>query len=305
MGAAADRGVSVTFGIDAFAMLDQRSFGPVVIPASLSHKREVIEEQQAMLESLAVHPNAQFGVLNQPKHSFTNLFAGRSHMKLDVIDKYFSLGGVCLQDCQRIDMMVGMKHEATADWLYGLTKSITEAGSTRDVLGSEDKIWDINEQTKILIDAGVPGQSVIQEDALELIDESEEWLTVACQFLPTGRTADHIVKAIERGVDVNVIYNNPAKHDRLNFVHRYYDVRERRRRPPEFFGHELSTNLPPLHAKAMANEKRGAVGGHNFLDLGVRFGTAEISLTQKSPAFAQAVRALLDSQIKYKSPLAA
>src|SRR5262249_19751636 len=154
--------------------------------------------------------------------------------------------------CHRIDMMVGMEHAATADRLFALMKAITKAESTREVLGTEDQIWEIDEHTRILIDAGMPEQSTTQEEAIALINEADEWLFFACQFLPTGRIANHVERAIKRDVDVCLAYNNPAKHDRLHQVHRYIRAKERMHRVPEFFANELPLNLPPLHAKALA-----------------------------------------------------
>ena len=48
---------------------------------------------------------------------------------------------------------------------------------------------------KVLIDAGVPGQSTIFENALELIDGAQEWLLLTCQFFPNSVTAAMTARA--------------------------------------------------------------------------------------------------------------
>jgi len=46
----------------------------------------------------------------------------------------------------------------------------------------------------------------------------------------------------------------------------------------------------------MANEKAAIVGSHNFVELGVKYGTPEIALRREDPDFARAVGSLLARQ---------
>jgi len=62
----------------------------------------------------------------------------------------------------------------------------------------------------------------------------------------------------------------------------------------------LESSLPRhaefIHSKAMANEKAAIVGSHNFVELGVKYGTPEIALRREDPDFARAVGSLLARQ---------
>lgn len=292
---AANRGVAVTFGVDAFAMLEPRAIGPVVLP--LPFGRTGVEKRYLALEALARNDNARYGIINMPRAPIPNPFAGRSHMKLAVVNDYAYLGGPSFQGCDRIDMVVGLKDRETADWIYDLTVGMTEAGSTEAVLGSEDQIRNIDEKTQVLIDAGKPRQSLILDETLQLIDDAEDWLIIGCQFLPTGETGRRLVRAIKRGIDVHIAHNHPSKYDRMNLAHRFIMARERRRNPPEFFANQVPVTEPALHTKAIANESTSIVGSHNFIDTGVKFGTPEIVLRRRDVEFAQAVRSLLLKEV--------
>lgn len=289
---AGSRNVTVALGVDAFALLETTGMGPFSFPKS-AYNSEAAQRRMSALSQLAAHSTARYGIINMPTSPVANLFAGRSHMKLAVINDQAYLGGPSFQGCDRLDMVVGISDKQAADWLYTLATNITDIGDTNAVLGDADKEIPVDNVTDILIDVGKPGQSHILSEAMEIIDTANEHITIASQFLPTGEMGKKLAKAIKRGVDVHIAYNHPSKFDRMNLAHHMILAREKLRKPPEFFNNQVPLIRPPLHAKAIVNESTGMVGSHNLVETGVKLGTPEIALRRRTSQFAQAVRSLL------------
>ena len=84
----------------------------------------------------------------------------------------------------------------------------------------------------------------------------------------------------------------------MRLAHRLILTKEKLGKPKELFANQLPQQLPALHAKVIASEKAGLIGSHNFVETGVKFGTAEIALLRDDPTFAQALQQLLLSQIE-------
>lgn len=297
---AAERNVGIVFGVDAFAVMEPRSIGPIVMP--LAFARSEVMKRYAVLETLADYPSARYGIINMPNTFMPNLFAGRSHIKVAVINEQVYIGGPSFQGCERIDMVAGLKDKDTSNWIYDLATAVTDSGGTDKVLGDRDQVRTVDANTDIIVDAGVPGQSLILDLALDTIDQAQDWLIIACQFLPTGKTARSLVNAIDRGVDVHIAYNHPSKYDRMNLAHRLILLRERVRRPEEFFAHQVPMSRPALHTKAMANESTGIIGSHNFINTGVELGTPEMALLRRDQGFAMAIRNAILQEVEIENP---
>lgn len=302
---AAERRVDVVLGVDAFAHLDpRRTIGPIVLPFALNEAAK--EARVAPLERLGRLATARCGVTNKPKKPVWNYFAGRSHIKLAVVNNKVYLGGPSLQGSDRLDMVVGFENGPTADALYDIATSIVESEDTGLVLGTRDKGWAVDQDTRILIDAGQPRQSHILEEALRIIDEAEERVTISSPFLLTGAISERLVQAhTQRDVDTYIAYNHVSKHEQMQLVHRAILLMQRLRNPREFFANQVPRDLPALHAKILSNEREAMVTSHNFVETGVKFGTPEIALVRRSSRFAQAVRDLLLSQVVPLSDLVA
>jgi phosphatidylserine/phosphatidylglycerophosphate/cardiolipin synthase-like enzyme len=164
-----------------------------------------------------------------------------------------------------------------------------ETGHARLAFEDTDTELKIDDKTRLLIDAGVPGQSRIYDEALALIDAAREWIVLTCQFFPGGRTGQHLLKAQKRGVNVQIIYGHPRHHGNEALGHYAYNLWERTRLPNDFFKHQLPKNMQMLHAKLLATEQGAIVGSHNFATQGVRLGTAEIALLRHDVQFSQAL----------------
>lgn len=292
---AAERSVAVSMGVDAYTLLESRALGPLVAP-SLPHSEKARRRIDALAQ-LASHDSAHTSILNSPSTLTANLFAGRSHIKLAITNNIAYIGGPNLQGTDRSDIAVSLQHQPTVDWLHQLTTDITRAGNTKEVLGETDQWRSVDDKTDILIDAGKPGQSLILDEAMHIIDTATERLVIASQYLPTGTIGKKLVEAMARGVDVRVIHNHPSKHGRMSLAHYAIFAREKLVKPTNFFKYQVSLDKPLLHAKVIANEHTAMVGSHNLVATGVKFGTPEIALKHTDPGFANAVNNLIFSMV--------
>ena len=296
---AAERGVRVTLLVDAYNFLkDAHNVpGPLFYGQSLTKLRGRFAETMQALQQLEA-TGGHYCITNIPGRRFNLPQAGRSHVKGAVVGTRVFVGGCNLHAPGDIDVMVTWDDAATAhilrDWLY----RIAATGQTRLAFGDVDSQATIAPQTRLLIDAGVPHQSLIYEEALRLIDEAQEWLFITCQYFPGGPTARHLAAAQARGVKVEIDFSHPRAHGTLAPVHQLHQLTQRTRGiPRNFFAGRLSRQSPNLHAKVLASERAAMVGSHNYVIQGVQFGTAELALHAVDPTFASAVTDFIKGQL--------
>lgn len=299
---AAERGVKVMFMVDAYNLLLTGRNG-IIKPGPLFYHREI------PAETLAGHPMLQAlkrleaaggrGLItNRPGRRFTNPFAGRSHIKLGLVNDRIYVGGCNLMVSSEIDMMVGWNDPEAAAWLHDICDQIAVTGNTDDAFQDQDIVRPLDARTELLIDAGKPQQSIIYHKALQLIDEAKESVFITCQYFPNHVTARHLAAAHKRGAQVTIIYNHPDKDNwPFNLIHRAVVRLERRRNPGSFFVHELPAGTSFLHAKVLATESAGMVGSHNYVRAGVNWGTAEIALLRHDAEFGRHLRDKIEALI--------
>lgn len=293
---AAKRGAVVDLLVDAYAFLinDARP-GPLffraVLPKNLHEPYATRKQALNRLEAAGVRCT----IINKPDRRFTNPFSGRSHIKLAIVGNYAYTGGCNLNPRDHIDVMVGWLDQKSSDWLYELMQQAVQTGSVREALQGKDTSLQIDDSTKILIDAGVRGQSLIYKEALALMDSTRSTLFMTCQYFPDGSTTRHLHDAYRRGADVKIVYGNPAQHPfPHNLLHHGVKLLEKRRRPASFFAHELQKGGRSLHAKVLVSEYAAMVGSHNYVPAGVKWGTAEIALHSTDSYFRTQ---LIDGQV--------
>jgi len=290
LGKAADRGVHTSLSVDAYSFLarDGRlTPGPLWYRNTLATQlAEPFRSQQTALQALEVH-GVQVGITNWPKRPFSVIPAGRSHIKAAVVNDMFYVGGCNLQAPAHTDIMARRSHQATADWLYGQLNQLAVSASTAETFGGIDQRQAIDAQTELLIDGGIPKQSTIYEQALRLIDEARERITLTCQYFPGGRTAERLKAAQRRGVAVQLVYSHPSAHGQKSLIHHLHIGRERLRLPASLFTGRRPKQAPLLHAKVLVTDRGSLLGSHNYVSYGVDFGTAEIALFSRDADFGQ------------------
>lgn len=289
LGAAAQRGVDVNFTVDAYIYLndDRHLLGPLFFNRELpQHMAAPFRVRQKILDELRAQ-GVHAAVTNWPRRPFRNPFSGRSHIKYAVINDRLYIGGCNLTSPERLDVMVSWQNSTAADWLYDFAQNMVRSQGSSFMHG-EDVDFPIDASTELLVDAGKPKQSTIFQHAMQLIDEAGKEVLITCQYFPNNVTARHLIAAHKRGVKVTVIYNHPSKFPRpQNLLHHAVVVRERLRTPPILFKQQLPTDRHYLHAKIIATESAAIIGSHNYVMAGVNFGTAEIALLRRDPAFAR------------------
>ena len=290
---AAARGARVDVAVDAYTMFYPRRVGPVLAPRAWARapSRSRIEAITRLRRA-----GVTCAIVNERAGGPLRLYAGRSHLKIATVGEHSYVGGPSLHGCDGIDLVVACADAQTSDRLYRLVEAIVRAADTAAILGRGDQAWLIDARTHVLLDAGVPGQSLIMAQAIQIIDAAREHITIACQYFPTGVLARRLHAAYRRRVHVHIAYNHPSRHDQLAGVHRMILAAARLRRPSTFFAHQVSVNLPRLHAKAIASEHTAMVGSHNLAAVGIRLGTSEIAVLRADPLFARAVRAAVLEQ---------
>jgi phosphatidylserine/phosphatidylglycerophosphate/cardiolipin synthase-like enzyme len=288
--AAAKRQVRVTLVIDAisFMVQDMIPVGPLYTKFNPIPKgRRGFDAKFHILSELRTS-GGDYCITNIPTRPLTNPFAGRSHIKFTVINDTAYLGGCNLSKTWGLDLMVRLKDQSTITWMYDFITSVIQKGNVATVLDNKDIRIPLDKATDMLVDAGRPGQSLIYGEALNLIDQAEKWIVLTCQFFPGRTTAEHIVAAQKRGVNVTV-YFDPiwSRAPVLRAPHWLAEKQERKKYPAELFEHRLPKGLPRLHAKLIATEQAAMIGSHNYVVPGVTYGTAEAAILRKDVQFSK------------------
>jgi phosphatidylserine/phosphatidylglycerophosphate/cardiolipin synthase-like enzyme len=290
--AAASRNVNTTLLVDAHTFLVKTKTlgltpGPLWYSKQLpSQLRQPYEYRWQSLRQLSQLPAGDSGIINPPNRRFRIPIAGRSHIKLAIVDQTIFLGGCNLQGTQLIDLMVGFSDKTLSDWLYSLFKKVQSDKQVWRTLGGQDISRPIDEGTNLLIDAGNRKQSVILKSAIELIDAAQEWILITCQFFPNSLTALALRRAYRRGVKVEIIFSHPSMHGRVgSTAHRVNMWHERLRLPPHFFDGMIAKRNTMIHAKLLATDAGTMIGSHNYVSAGVYLGTAEMTLLCRNPNF--------------------
>lgn len=297
---AAARGVQVHLAIDAITFMMRPATiipGPLwygtTLPEKLSEPfKSYLDNLQALKKS-----GGHYTITNIPDKPFSTPFAGRSHIKGAIVNNYIFIGGCNLEDAQDVDIMVGQTNKKAADWVYAWLVKMVATGSTRETFGLSDKQLRLDDSLQILIDAGLPKQSIIYDHAMRLIDSAQEHIFLTCQYFPGGTTGQHLLAAHKRGVDVRIVFAHPESHGPKALGHYLYNARERTRLPAEFFVERRSKKVPFLHAKVLATEKGSMVGSHNYVTQGVWLGTAEIALLSSDADFSKALVRKIGSEL--------
>lgn len=296
--AAAQRGANVTLLIDAITLLTRSHGLPrPALHTTFDHLSGSLRRKQQRLQELR-DAGGTCLVLNIPRRRSTLLQAGRSHIKGAVIGNTVFVGGCNLDSPEMIDVMLCWRDSLAAEKLSNWLLRAGTDGNVRRVLGDVDGEVRLGDDSRLLIDAGVPHQSLIYDEALELIDSAQEWIYMTCQYFPGGPTARHLAAAQARGVRIEIDYSHPRTHGGSAALHYAHQAVQRTKGlPRNFFSGKLDKQFPKLHAKVLASERAAMLGSHNYVIQGVRFGTAELALKSLDPEFSKKLRDFMHTQL--------
>lgn len=260
---AARRGLRVEVAADTFAFGE---FGGHFTPTK--YYKEESRAMKAMVSRLKE---------NGVKFTWVGRFSaspvsGRNHMKCLVADDVvFSFGGVNMyeESLEFNDYMFEVRDRQLALELRDDIARIIDADRKHFAYRSHE--FSYGKDSKVLIDGGLQGDSIIYRRACQIIKEADS-VIFASQYCPTSKISRLLKKTKSK-----LYFNSPQKtNTRINSALIAFNMlvsgntsRYRRRRY--------------LHAKfIIATMKDGSkvalTGSHNFTYIGVLFGTREIAL---------------------------
>lgn len=299
---AAARGAKVRLIIDAmtFMMDDKERPGPLLLKGRIvpEQLRGTFKATYQSLEKLKAS-GGEYYILNQPPRALTLPYAGRSHIKLALVNDRIFIGGCNLDHPNYLDAVAAWHNQPTADAVNDIIEKIISDGVVCRALEYTDQTLVLGELMKIFIDCGVKRQSTILRQAHQLIDEAKEKVIITCQYFPGDETGRRLLAAHKRGVDVQIYFSHPTVHGKLALLHYGYNLFERLRVPAVLFQNRLPKTIPKLHAKALVTESAALIGSHNYVSAGVKFGTAEIALLNHDPTFRQQLEAHIQQLVSH------
>lgn len=199
--------------------------------------------------------------------SSINPFKGRCHSKFVIIDdSVYGFGGVNISDkaVRNNDYMLRWINAGLADRLHVLCATIRSDGTHPD----ESVVLD--EHSTVLIDGGNPGESIIYQQACELVRQSRRVYYVS-QFCPTGPLARQLFET-----NANYYFNRCSQAGMhigaMLAVDKVISGIRTSYRDKKY-----------LHAKFLLAERDDGsrvvlTGSHNFKQQGIKYGTKEIAL---------------------------
>lgn len=287
------RGANVQVATDHFGHLLAHQVGMVAAawltdPEGLARRQEV----QRALEIAG----ADVRIINQDTSPLAPLFRirGRSHLKILAIRgssrNMGYVAGPNLFDAMRLDAGVELHHPDAIEMLHDTVTSLVQTGTTQAAFQGKDQRLKLPHGGELLLDAGEPGQSVIMDEALAMIDSAEESITMTTQYAPHGALIRHAHAAEKRGVKLNMLCSiSNVRMERVIFgamraVNRliYSDAAA---------GYCIPEGMPELHANILlidagiVGKQVATVGSHNHSSIGVRGGNAELSYRSSDPDF--------------------
>jgi len=283
LASAAKRGVRVEVAADTFA------FGE--FSGHLTPLKYYKEESQPMKEMVRYLENSGVKFTWVGRFSASPI-SGRNHMKCLVADdEVFSFGGVNMYDdsLQFNDFMFQVRDKQLALELRDDIARIIEADRSHFAYRSHE--FSFARQSKVLIDGGLQGDSIIYRRACQIVKDADSVLLVS-QYCPTNKLARLLKKKSSR-----LYFNSPRKANTginraLIAFNMFISGNKTRYRRKKY-----------LHAKfIIATMKDGTkialTGSHNFTYIGVLFGTREIALETRDPKIIKQIERYFEENIK-------
>ncbi len=279
--AAAHRGVDVHVAADTFTYADAAGR---FVPKRYLTKRQ--RSSMAMAKELT-DSGVTFDWLGQEGGL---PWRGRTHTKFCVVDDtVYSFGGVNLDDrgATNVDYMVRIVDHRLAEHLVRVYTRTRDANTPLRGFRSSSLTYGTDE---VLIDGGIPGDSIVYRRALTYASKAQRIVLVS-QYCPTGELG-RVVRSKH-----HEMWFNPPRNARL--FNRILIAASM-----AVTGHRtLYRKHQYLHAKVMvfylASGKRVAItGSHNFVRGGVTLGTREIALQTRNPLVIDQIEAFISSQVR-------
>ena len=208
--------------------------------------------------------------------SNATIFSGRTHLKMCIVDDIvYAFGGVNVYQSgiENNDYMFKVQDASLAEKLVAEYARLTRADAGDYAYRSHSFT---HQNSSILIDGGIVGDSIIYRRACSLASEATNILFVS-QYCPNGKLA-----RILKSKKALLYFNQPSYAKGLNKIAISFAM---------FFTGlgTLYSRSRYLHSKYMIftmpdGRKIALTGSHNFSGTGVLLGTREIALETEEPS---------------------
>ncbi len=279
---AARRGVDVHVAADTFTYAD--AAGRFVPKSYLTKRRRTSMDMTTKLTDAG----ATFDWLGQEGGL---PWRGRTHTKFCVVDDtVYSFGGVNLDDrgATSADYMLRITDRRLADDLVQVYARTRSANSFFTGFRSSALRYG---KDHVLVDGGVPGDSIIYRQALKYAHKAERIVLVS-QYCPTGELG----KVVE-SKNHEMWFNPPRNASRFN--------RALISTSMAITHHQtLYRKQQYLHAKVIvfylgSGARVAITGSHNFVRGGVTLGTREIALQTENPLVIDQIETFIEERVRH------
>lgn len=280
--AAAHRGVDVHVAADTFTYAD--AAGRFVPKRYLTKRRRASMDMATELTDAG----ATFDWLGQEAGL---PWRGRTHTKFCVVDDtVYSFGGVNLDDrgATNSDYMLRITDHRLAEDLVRVYARTRHANSFFSGFRSTSLTYG---KDQVLIDGGIPGDSIIYRRAVKYARKSKRVVLVS-QYCPTGELGKIVASKHHE-----MWFNPPRNASLFNRLLITASMAVTRH-------HTLYRKSQYLHAKVMVfylkSGRRVAItGSHNFVRGGVTLGTREIALQTKNPLLIDEIEKFIEERVRH------
>lgn len=298
LGGAAKRGVNVTLLIDAFSFTypDKILPGPLWYSRSINHSLASKNPKVQLVKRLE-QDGVNVIITNKPAKLFSSPIVGRSHIKFAVVGQDAFVGGCNLTDPSHADIMLLRRDDSElAQILANLANKISAAPlhSVRLALGQSDHTHALSDSATLIIDAGTPGVSTIKQRALGLLSAKAKAGMITLQYPPYSALA----QTLNSNPNMQIYFNTPNRFTLPNnvltaivyiYLRLFYPTITRR--------NLLRQNAIYMHAKVIVSDNTILIGSHNFVNLGVWGGTAEMAIILQNQHLGREVADSIKRQI--------
>lgn len=207
---------------------------------------------------------------------------GRNHIKMAIVDDAAYVGGLNFNDenFRSADFMVKITDPQMVEALVDVFHKVNYQKP------QEDYEVAFADGTRLLVDAGKRGESLILDTAVQLIDKAKDTVHTTTLLAPDGKLLDALYKAHQGGIIVEVLTSHPKKiYDLFGLVNlgNHALMQLKKKNVPMRFSRE------DLHAKSLlvdaelADRAVALFGSHNLSEHGVQMRTEEIAIVSRDP----------------------
>lgn len=300
---AARRGASVTMLIDAFSFThpDGLSMGPLWYSRSLNHTFSRAFRQKARLINELRSAGATVIITNKPARALSNPVAGRSHIKFAITNNDAFIGGCNLTNPRHIDAMLLRRNDTQiVAILRNFIECVAQAprGNVRAALNGKDAVHMLSDGSTLIIDAGERKISTIEHHALQLIRDAQKEVFITLQYPPYGVLARALDSLRKTGVVLRLFFNEPKRFTApTNVLMAATRIVMAVRSSSLIAVNTLRYSKRYMHAKVLVADDNVMIGSHNYVNAGVRFGTAEIAFMSHDAALAEQAKQSIEAQL--------